>query len=433
LNQALLDLEKEKEKTADALRQLAEEALRAEKMIADLRKKLLDLQQILKRKGHGKLAQLSIEEAGLDDFLNCRDVFERLYKDAMHRMRRLAEAQVQKLVETADEVNRACEAMYTPLIGEGRGLGIPASMPPGNVIYKGASLAQQHSTLAALLDPSLDAPSLLVRPVSGQQASGGTRPVSQSSRHRSRPGSAAEGVSCFGHAPLQVIRLGPARAEKRDLPDRAAGGMAEVKLDAGYTTSPGRPSLPPLECHGQPMHAPLVAPGGLHSRTEVAPEGCVASTKAGANARGASVSRLVGHSSSPPADARAHFTVTVPGIQPLAISSYCEQPPPSAGAGDGPAQDATVTSLVAASRGRLRGSNSLLAPPTTALSVQAAAGPAPVVAGAATLDSSPTPKPRPNPGVYRISAPQRQPLRGSGSSSMPHLGLDRAVVQNLSQ
>merc|ERR1719237_1528011 len=71
-----------------------EEMAKAEKMLAELRKRLLEMERLLREKGFGQQTADAIWQSGLPDFMSGqKDVFERLYRDALNRMRRLAEAQ----------------------------------------------------------------------------------------------------------------------------------------------------------------------------------------------------------------------------------------------------------------------------------------------------------------------------------------------------
>jgi hypothetical protein len=85
--------ERERLNAQEALERLAEESAQADATLAELRRKIQMLENLLRDKGLGKQAADAIWGAGLSEFLHGRDVFERLYRDALDRMRRLAESQ----------------------------------------------------------------------------------------------------------------------------------------------------------------------------------------------------------------------------------------------------------------------------------------------------------------------------------------------------
>jgi len=98
---ALAEAEKQRLRAEEALRRLAEEAARADKMLNELRKRLQEMEKLLQKAGLGKEAGDAIWDAGLADFMQGRDVFDRLYRDALRRMRSQAEAQARLLEETS--------------------------------------------------------------------------------------------------------------------------------------------------------------------------------------------------------------------------------------------------------------------------------------------------------------------------------------------
>jgi len=98
---ALAEAEKQRLRAEEALRRLAEETARADKMLNELRKRLQEMERLLQKAGLGKEAADAIWDAGLADFMQGRDVFDRLYRDALRRMRSQAEAQARLLEETS--------------------------------------------------------------------------------------------------------------------------------------------------------------------------------------------------------------------------------------------------------------------------------------------------------------------------------------------
>eukprot|EP00913_Durusdinium_trenchii_P008616 g8090.t1 len=71
----------------EALRRLEEEAKRADGLMEEMRKKMEQMQEMLHSKGLGKAVEAALAAAGLTSFCRGRDVFERLYRDALRRMR----------------------------------------------------------------------------------------------------------------------------------------------------------------------------------------------------------------------------------------------------------------------------------------------------------------------------------------------------------
>merc|ERR1712054_716011 len=92
-------------KAADALRKMAEETAAADKTLSELRRKILSLQSIMSAKGFAEEAANAVQEAGLTEFLDRGpwNVFERLYRDALDRMRRLAEMQAKIYEKTSEQ------------------------------------------------------------------------------------------------------------------------------------------------------------------------------------------------------------------------------------------------------------------------------------------------------------------------------------------
>lgn len=113
----------EKAKTEEAMRALQEAAEAAEKRARELRNRLLEMERLLKARGLGKEAAEVINESGLSEYLQ-ESVFERLYKDAMDRMRRAAEKQMARLKETSEafflNLLAQCNLMPPKVLSEAR-------------------------------------------------------------------------------------------------------------------------------------------------------------------------------------------------------------------------------------------------------------------------------------------------------------------------
>lgn len=103
-------------KAAEAMRKLADETSAADKALAELRKKMLSMQSLMSAKGFGQEAADAVAEAGLTEFLERGNwgVFERLYKDAMDRMRRLAEMQAKIYEKTSQQYLRNINEVMSP-------------------------------------------------------------------------------------------------------------------------------------------------------------------------------------------------------------------------------------------------------------------------------------------------------------------------------
>merc|ERR1719456_2250314 len=106
--------EREKRNAQEALERLAEESAKADATLAELRRKIQMLEALLREKGLGKQAADAIWGAGLSEFMQGRDVFERLYRDALDRMRRLAESQARFFEESSTEFLRSVGAIMDP-------------------------------------------------------------------------------------------------------------------------------------------------------------------------------------------------------------------------------------------------------------------------------------------------------------------------------
>eukprot|EP00929_Paragymnodinium_shiwhaense_P030988 TRINITY_DN17459_c0_g1_i2.p1 TRINITY_DN17459_c0_g1~~TRINITY_DN17459_c0_g1_i2.p1 ORF type:complete len:1123 (-),score=304.08 TRINITY_DN17459_c0_g1_i2:199-3567(-) len=84
----------------------------AEARCKALRSKLLELERLMKQRGLGKDLAECMQEAGLSEYLETGDVFERLYKDALDRMKRFAEQQMRSFQENQEKYLRLIEGLY---------------------------------------------------------------------------------------------------------------------------------------------------------------------------------------------------------------------------------------------------------------------------------------------------------------------------------
>ncbi|CAE8597966.1 unnamed protein product, partial [Polarella glacialis] len=111
LAEARREAEKQRQRAEDALKRLADETKKADQMLAELRKRLLEMERLLQKAGLGQEAADAIFESGLADFMK-NDVFDRLYRDALRRMRSQAEAQARLLEESSAQFLRVINDLY---------------------------------------------------------------------------------------------------------------------------------------------------------------------------------------------------------------------------------------------------------------------------------------------------------------------------------
>ena len=78
-----------------------EEAKKADEMMNDMRQKLKTMEGTLQKSGLGGHTETAVSDAGLPDFAKGRDVFHRLYKDALRRMQVQAENYLRMLSHTS--------------------------------------------------------------------------------------------------------------------------------------------------------------------------------------------------------------------------------------------------------------------------------------------------------------------------------------------
>jgi len=235
-------LEAEKEKTAEALRRLAEETKRADDLINQLRKKLVQMQDILKKNGLGQQAESALWESGLAEFLNGRDVFERLYRDAVMRMRRLAEAQVKVLQESSEEYARSVRSAHSVATQEGESATSFFRAP-----YRSAtSRSEARSSVVSESSPR-------------NGKSRGASRASSSDRSAERSGTPGLRVTRLGAAAAAAAASGvstPARPSRRvSLGEVEYEGEGRQTAQGGSRTGrsgsrASQAALPPLDCRG---------------------------------------------------------------------------------------------------------------------------------------------------------------------------------------
>mmetsp|Transcript_19592 Transcript_19592/g.35581 ORF Transcript_19592/g.35581 Transcript_19592/m.35581 type:complete len:1062 (-) Transcript_19592:76-3261(-) len=144
--------ERERRNAEEALTQLAAESERADKTLADLRRKLLHMQKYMEKSGHGEVAQDAIHSAGLGGFMSDKNVFVRLYRDAMDRMRRMAEAQARFFEEASHQFLRTVGSIIDPHLRL-PGMDIESVMSPEEqrrmMVYQKGNLSQRSSARSA--------------------------------------------------------------------------------------------------------------------------------------------------------------------------------------------------------------------------------------------------------------------------------------------
>lgn len=164
-----------RKKFEELMEQLAAERKEAQAKAQELKRRIKELEKLLAAKGLGKLAGDLLFQAGLTDFANGRNVFERLYQDALDRMKRLAKAQ-QELFETSSrEFLRTLDAMLgTPawpvqLIGSNLVEAWPPSPGRAPIARYGAGVADAAGAIPAAVAPS-SSPRPAEKPLFGLEA-----------------------------------------------------------------------------------------------------------------------------------------------------------------------------------------------------------------------------------------------------------------------
>lgn len=109
--------ERERTNAEEALQRLAEESRRADRTMTELRKRQRELEEALHQarvSANGKLISDGVwapSPAEMTQFREARDVFNRLYTDALNRMKRLAESQAQMYESTSQEFLRCVQSL----------------------------------------------------------------------------------------------------------------------------------------------------------------------------------------------------------------------------------------------------------------------------------------------------------------------------------
>jgi len=116
LNEVQAQADKWKQSWEEVSQRLAEEKARAESLVSELQKKMLDMTKRLKQAGMGKLVEEALEGSVFAGLIKRGgdNVFQRLYRDAQERMRRLAEAQARIFNLTSDSLQKILVSLGHP-------------------------------------------------------------------------------------------------------------------------------------------------------------------------------------------------------------------------------------------------------------------------------------------------------------------------------
>lgn len=224
--------EEERRKAEEALARMADELAKADATLAELRRRLLELERLLREKGLGKQVNEAIAQSGISDYMS-KDVFERLYRDALNRMRRMAEAQARSFEDTSQGFLLAIDHMLGayPAVR-----GISQQHQDSSVAHDQGTPMGHHAFVSKAPDVLAYVPNRgSMRPSSPDAVRGDDQVSLAISRFGSQPTAQAlrpDLVACRAH---EVIAQVHGQRRSRPLQQR-------VLVEAG--------SLPPLECRG---------------------------------------------------------------------------------------------------------------------------------------------------------------------------------------
>lgn len=392
LKAALEEAEKQRLRAEEAMRKLAEETARADKMLNELRKRLQEMERLLQKAGLGQEAADAIYEAGLADFMQGRDVFDRLYRDALRRMRSQAEAQARLIEQSSAEFMRVLHDLS---------LNPMAAIEMASDFLGGRQKNRSPSPVQGrrLSDPrALESPPLAAQPaVAAREASPGRLHAARAhAAVESLQNAGREGVADAGL--MMISGLGP-KAEDGQAAARGrarTGTSTTVQVHGPQLQQPpaAREELPALQ--GAAMRAPMggnrtaaTADAVEHGRTQ-APAARSRSPPIGSRSPSAQHGGYGGNPEGMP----PQFVISAVG--PRAAPSRLLPPGMTGGGAAGVAGNGSGQVM--------RGSPSLLKT-------------RPMAAAAATGS--------------RGHTPNSQILKSAGSLSMPQLGPPRLLVQSL--
>lgn len=123
---------KKHEADIKAMQQIIDELeLEGKKMkrrLGEMARRIEEMQRLLRARGLGKEIDEAMQQSGLADYLaSSQDVFIRLYKDALNRMRRFAEEQARVFQKNQEEYLRLMKDVLTPFTAQTHGAN--ASIP----------------------------------------------------------------------------------------------------------------------------------------------------------------------------------------------------------------------------------------------------------------------------------------------------------------
>eukprot|EP00933_Yihiella_yeosuensis_P081230 TRINITY_DN94794_c0_g1_i1.p1 TRINITY_DN94794_c0_g1~~TRINITY_DN94794_c0_g1_i1.p1 ORF type:complete len:1024 (-),score=271.82 TRINITY_DN94794_c0_g1_i1:297-3368(-) len=290
------EAEKQRLRAEEALQRLAEETKRADQMLAELRKRLQEMERLLQKAGLGKEAADAIFDSGLADFMQGRDVFDRLYRDALRRMRSQAEAQARLIEESSAAFLRVLNDMagassaaldYALMSLQGQRPEMPFPL---------VSPLQVHG-LADPRTPQLVSHGMTMQ--SGVSSLGHPSTDSAARKPRSFPigaGYAAQPslqqVAGDTEGLLMINRLSQEEKEASGSPPRARSG-----LPPGVGLMPkaplfSSPDLPPLQVAGRgELIKGSTAGARIAARTAAMADGCERGGRSGSPSRSASPQR----------------------------------------------------------------------------------------------------------------------------------------------
>jgi len=162
LNEVQAQADKWKQSWEDVSQKLAAETARAESLVYELQKKMMDMTNRLKQAGLGKQVEEALEGSLLAGFIthDGDNVFERLYRDAQQRMRRLAEAQSRIFNLTSESLQKIVGSLTSPAS--------LVTSAPGTLVTAAQGGTHVSRTRPCLVDTPLN-PQKLHDPLTSQQ------------------------------------------------------------------------------------------------------------------------------------------------------------------------------------------------------------------------------------------------------------------------
>lgn len=111
--------EMERAAAQEMIAQLEAEGRKMKKRIAEMARRIEEMQRLLRARGLGQEIDEAMQQSGLADYIaSSKDVFIRLYKDALNRMRRFAEEQARVFKRNQEEYFRIMKDVLTPFTSQ---------------------------------------------------------------------------------------------------------------------------------------------------------------------------------------------------------------------------------------------------------------------------------------------------------------------------